>query len=299
MSIYVVMKCLEYIVVIIVIMIAMLSPIVIFWLWQLLKLVVEFKEACEDDKERAREVARNRQMIEANTVSAKQKSVSLELEEKTVQMNSHYVELSAATPTSDQHMIGTGNESAKEESVSLHLEEKTDQMYAGNEAADYSELIPDEDAKQESVQIHSDHAELNEVEIAKIAKQNFDGMFGDDQKMVSSDSETEEITHRNSEEMYDGQEGDNLTNGGTLTTAGNEGEEGHDKYARIGVLLRAADPTDYEEYLDNFRREKVDDERLENYKGEYSKEHPLWKQLIPPHGVRKDFLDHLYAFAEV
>ena len=171
-------------------------------------------------------------------------------------------------PTIDQQMIETVVVSAKQESVSL---------------------------EEEIVQVNSDNAELGVVENAK--QENIE-MSEDDQKMISSDSDNELIA-QNFEDMYDVQEGDNLTNGGTLTTAGNEGEEGHDKYANIGVLLKAVETKDYEQYLDNFKREKVDDVRLEECKKKYSREHPLWTQLIPAFGDRQDFIKHLYAYAEI
>ena len=79
----------------------------------------------------------------------------------------------------------------------------------------------------------------------------------------------------------------------TTTTTG--GMEGINKYSNIVNILQAVEPDEYTQYLENFKREKVDDQRLQKYKVRFSRHHQIWKQLIPAFGTRQDFLDCLYA----
>ena len=79
-------------------------------------------------------------------------------------------------------------------------------------------------------------------------------------------------------------------------TVNNEANEGLDKYANIERVLKAVDPDDYVYYLNNFKREKVDDATLQKIKLRYSRNDMIWgKKLIPAHGPCQDFLDVLYA----
>ena len=81
-----------------------------------------------------------------------------------------------------------------------------------------------------------------------------------------------------------------------MVATANGGGEGLNKYADIERMLKIVDPDDYEQYLNNFKREKVDDARLQKYKLRYSRENKIWgEKLIPAHGPCEDFLDLLYA----
>ena len=87
------------------------------------------------------------------------------------------------------------------------------------------------------------------------------------------------------------------TNGwiGTMTV-NSESNEGLNKYANIERMLKAVDPDDYVQYLNNFKREKVDDARLQKYKLRYSRYDKIWEErFIAAYGPCQDFLDLLYA----
>ena len=71
--------------------------------------------------------------------------------------------------------------------------------------------------------------------------------------------------------------------------------EGFDKFERIEDMLKTVEPDEYMQYLNNFKREKVDVVRLENYRTEFARDHEIWRMLIPAYGTRKDFLDILYS----
>ena len=150
----------------------------------------------------------------------------------------------------------------------------------------------------------TNHKQTIEFDIAN-AKQK-SGSLKDEIVRMNSDNAKQEnvemsevIAHLHTEDLYDMQEDENLINGGTLTSPGNEGEEGHDKYAKIKILLKAVEPELYAKYLDNFKNENVDDVRLGKYKSEFSRDHEIWTKLIPAFGTRHDFLKHLHAYEDV
>ena len=104
--------------------------------------------------------------------------------------------------------------SAKQKSVSLPQEEKPVRMNS-----EYAELNEVENANEKEVEMISDHSHHIEPGAAENAKQENVEMSEDDQEIIFSEIDNEVIEHKDSEEMYYVQEGENLTNGGT---AGNE-----------------------------------------------------------------------------
>ena len=78
-------------------------------------------------------------------------------------------------------------------------------------------------------------------------------------------------------------------------TVKNKANEGLDKYANIERMLKVVDQDGYVHYLNNFKREKVDDARLQKYKLRYSKNDKIWEErFIAAHGPCQDFLDLLF-----
>merc|ERR1711997_252554 len=88
--------------------------------------------------------------------------------------------------------------------------------------------------------------------------------------MPTMETETNEINSQNTNEL-------------------NDGGEGMNKYGRIERILKEIDDDDWLSYLDNFKKQKMDDKAVfdENL---FGKDHSIWTSLIPEIVIRERFL---------
>lgn len=134
--------------------------------------------------------------------------------------------------------------------------------------------------KQKSASVADFIAERKETEDLYAMGEDMDACFV-----------TNDLVRMKSEDLY--ADDANMT----VTPSSEEGLA--NKFAMVESILKQAEPDDYLQYLDNFKKQKVDDVRLDKWKNTTSRDDDIWKGLIDAAGPRKDFLDVLFASADV
>merc|ERR1712228_176347 len=83
----------------------------------------------------------------------------------------------------------------------------------------------------------------------------------------------------------------------TTNNDGTGGGEGMDKYQEIEMKLKEVDDENWKQYLDNIKKEGIDDKTLQSKKflDTFHDKHELWAELIPLRVPRTYFVSTLYG----